>query len=519
MDVITIKHKFLSFQILALASFITSALFIWQGNVGFSLWDEGFLWYGVQRTMLGEVPVRDFMAYDPGRYYWSSTLMSLWGDNGIMVLRGTVAIFQTIGLFAGLLLIAQSLKKHSHYYLILSAVVLVAWMFPRHKLFDISLSILLVGILSFLIQKPVIQRYLITGICIGLIAVFGRNHGMYGAVASIAIIIWLNINKGDNPSLINGFVYWSIGVIIGFSPILFMMMFLPDFANSFWNSIRFMFELKATNLPLPVPWPWQVDFASLQFVEMIRGILVGLFFIALIVFGFISIIWVIWQKIKKKPISPVLVAASFLSLPYSHFAFSRADVNHLAQGIFPVLIGCLVLIATQPSKFKWPMALVLCVASLWVMIIFQPGWQCLSNKQCVSIEVSGSDLIVKPGTASDISLLRKIADEHAPGNQSFIVTPFWPGAYALLERRSPMWENYALFPRSQTFEQVEIERIKLAKPGFALVFDLALDQRDELRFKNTHPLIHQYIQDHFEQLPDSPVPAYHIYKSKKGHVQ
>ena len=153
------------------------------------------------------------------------------------------------------------------------------------------------------------------------------------------------------------------------------------------------------------------------------------------------------------------------------------------------------------------------------MIIFQPGWQCFSNKQCVNIEVSGSDLIVKPDTASDINLLRKIADEHAPDNQSFIVTPFWPGAYALLERRSPMWENYALFPRSQTFEQVEIERIKLAKPGFALVFDLALDQRDELRFRNTHPLIHQYIQDHFEQLPDSPVPAYHIYKSKKGYVQ
>ena len=188
MDVITIKHKFLSFQILALASFITSALFIWQGNVGFSLWDEGFLWYGVQRTMLGEVPIRDFMAYDPGRYYWSSALMNLWGDNGIMVLRGTVAIFQTAGLFTGLFLIAQSLKKHSLYYLLLSAVILVVWMYPRHKLFDISLSIFLVGILTFLIQKPVIKRYFIAGICVGLIAVFGRNHGMYGAVASIAII-------------------------------------------------------------------------------------------------------------------------------------------------------------------------------------------------------------------------------------------------------------------------------------------------------------------------------------------
>jgi hypothetical protein len=93
-----------------------------------------------------------------------------------------------------------------------------------------------------------------------------------------------------------------------------------------------------------------------------------------------------------------------------------------------------------------------------------------------------------------------------------MAAPFWPGAYPLLERKSPTWEIYAIFPRTGGFEQLEIERIKATTPGFILIFDYPLDGREALRFRNSHPLIHQYIQDNFELLPNSPNPAYQIYK-------
>jgi hypothetical protein len=518
MHPITNRDNRLPIQVLVLTVFIVLVLFIWQGNKGFNLWDEGFLWYGAQRVMLGEVPIRDFMAYDPGRYYWSAALMSLWGDNGIMALRGSVAIFQTIGLFVGILLIARTVKKQNVFYLLLSAMTLAIWMFPRHKLFDISLSILLIGVLTFLVQNPTSRRYFFVGVCVGLTAIFGRNHGMYAVAGSLGVMLWLSIKRIEGPVLIKGFSLWAGGVTAGFTPLLLMTILVPGFLAAFLDSIRFLFEVKATNLPLPIPWPWLVNFNSVPLSDAIRGIFIGMFFIATVVFGTLSILWVLWQKFQNKKVPPALVAASFLALPYSHYAYSRADVGHLAQGIFPLLVGCLVLLATQPAKIKWSLALILCTASLWVSLVFHPGWQCHFNKQCVNVDISGSYLQVDPATESDIRLLRSLSDQYAQDGQNFIATPFWPGAYALLERASPMWEIYALFPRSQAFEQAEIERIKTAKPGFALVIDLPLDGRDDLRFRNTHPLINQYILDNFEPLPNSPNPTYQIFKAN-GSIQ
>ena len=503
--------------LLLISSLLILLQYTWQGSTGFNLSDEGFLWYGVQRVLLGEVPILDFMAYDPGRYYWSAALMSITGDNGIMSLRAAVAVFQFLGLFTGLFLIAQHTRDHDRsnvLFWLISAATLVVWMFPRHKLFDISLSILLIGVLTFLIRNPIPRRYLVAGFCVGLIAVFGRNHGVYGAVASLGVITWLNLKSPAGPGFLKGYFLWGIGVAAGFLPLLFMTILIPGFANAFWKSIHFLFEHKATNLPLPVPWPWTVDFSTAPVGETIREVLVGLFFIGTLLFGVLSIGWAIYRKLKEKAVPSAFAASAFLALPYAHFAFSRADVGHLAQGIYPLLVGSLVLLSTAKKHIKWSGAVVLCTASFWVMHAFHPGWQCLPSETCVTVEVSGDKLLVDRRTADDIALLHDLDDRYAPSAQAFIATPFWPGAYALLERKSPMWEIYALFPRAAAFEAEEIERIVASKPAFVLVFDWALDGRDELRFKNTHPLTHQYILDNFEPVPGSHSPEYQIYRAR-----
>jgi hypothetical protein len=509
----------LAMQAFLLSVLVVGLLFLWQGSKGLNLWDEGYLWYGAQGVMRGEVPIRDFMAYDPGRYYWSAAWMMLWGDNGIMSLRLSVAIFQVCGLFVGLLLVARSIppnEKDRYKYLFwgIVATTLAIWMFPRHKLFDLSISIFQVGILCYLIQRPVPLRYFIAGCVLGVIAVFGRNHGVYGVLAGLGVMFWISIRSApDNIPFFKGLIFWGTGVLAGYMPVLFMLIAVPEFASAFWGGLRMLFEQNSTNLPLPVPWPWTVNFTAISFNEAIRGIFIGIFFMGIAVFGILGVLWVIFQKLKSRPVAPALVAASFVGLPYMHYAFSRADVGHLAHSIFPLLLGCFAILPTTP-RIKWVAALGLCSVSLWIMLPFHPGWQCHSENSCARIEVSGNNLRVDLDTANNVRLLRQLTDRYAPKGENILVVPFWPGAYPLLGRVSPIWEIYALFPKKADFEQKEIERIKASQPNFALIFDFPLDGREELRFKNTHPLINQYIMDNFEFVANDQNSAYKIYRSR-----
>lgn len=495
---------------------IVFSSFLWQGHVGFNLADEGYLWYGAQRVLQGEVPIRDFMAYDPGRYYWLAGFMSLVGDSGIISLRVAVSIFQGLGLFTGLYILSRAIPitKKNIWYLGVSAVIIMLWGYPRHKLFDITLSVAIIANLVYLIELPTNRRCFMGGIFVGMVAVFGRNHGIYAAIASIGVIAYLHIESNPVPFLCS-LLSWGMGVIIGFSPILFLFITQLGFASAFLDSIVFLFQYKGTNLPLQVPWPWLVPFSQMDIFSYLRDFTIGFFFIAILVFALLSPVYVVLKRIRGFQVSPLLISSAFISLPYVHFAYSRSDVGHLAQGITPFLIGILFILSQCSRYTKIIGNVTMLMASFLVMLPLHPGYQSAMTHNWVPMEIAGDALIIEPYSASNLILLKQLDHEYSPNDGQFLVVPFWPGAYAALERKAPIWEIYPLFPRSNIFQEGEIERIRQANPGFVLILDFPLDGRDDLRYKNTHPLINKYIQENFVLLSDKTQDkSLQIYKRK-----
>jgi hypothetical protein len=488
---------------LLFSSTLVIGSFVWQGGYGFNIGDEGFLWYGVQRVQAGEVPLLDFMSYDPGRYYWSAALMRLFQSDGIIALRIAGAVFQFFGLLVGLLLLARQRSKFNVAVFALIAITLISWMFNWYKDYDTSLSIILIGVLTFLLQHSSQKRFFLTGVSVGLAAVFGRNHGLYGLAGVLGVVIYLVCLQRNAKGLISGLAWCACGVVVGYLPILAMLVAVPGFAAAFWESIRAIFDRGTTGIPLPVPWPWLVPVRQLPLMTAAADVLTGLFFIAILVFGILSTLWVIRQALLRRPVAPEFVAASMLALPYAHYAFSRAELFHLSLGIFPFLIGIFLFAAELSRRIQWILALIVTGASLIVVSPQHPGWNCRVIEQCVTMKIGGNTLKIEPLIATFVTNLESTVGEYAPNGRNFLVTPLWPGAYALFKRKSPMWDDHAVFPRGAEFEQKEIDRIRAAEPAFALILDQAVDGRDDLRFRNSHPLTYQFVRDNFDPVQDS----------------
>jgi hypothetical protein len=487
-------------QLIALSLIATLSLFLWEGRIGLNIPDGGFFWYGVQRVLHGEVPIRDFQAYDPGRYYWSAALLASTQGASIVALRATAAVFSWVGVFAGIWLVARSTTKADRVLWLMATVSICAWMSPWFKVFDNTLAILLICGFAYLLRRPSPRGYFVAGLCVGFAAVFGRNHGIYGLVASIGAAAYLAI-KLRRLCTLKELGAGVLGIAAGFSPLLAMLL-IPGFASAFWDSIRLIFHAGATNFPLPVPFPWRVPSNQMP---------LGVLFLWIIAFPLVGLVCAAFNLRASASTRPEFVAALLVSVPYAHYAYSRADVDHMAVSITPVLVGCFIALARSSAPLRYALAAGLVALSILVVGPTHPGWAC-QHTSCTVTTVGTDKLRVVPGTAKDVALLNKLVHDFAPDGKAFYVTPYWPGAYALFDQKSPAWAIYALWPRTEAFQQRENERIAAAQPGFVLINDLPLDGREGQRFSQTNSLTYAYVKTHYRLLTGYGVPdGYELY--------
>ncbi len=494
-------------------------------RLGFNLADGGFLWYGTMHTALGEVPMRDFQSYDPGRYYWGALWIKILGDGGILSVRFNYAAFQFIGIVLGLSILRQRVLKS---WWALAAAGLVIWMW-----IGVYESVIMISAIYFavlLIERPSNFRHFIAGVFVGLAAFFGRNNGLYCAVAFSALIlfIWLRIDRRKLPVRL---CLWLLGVIIGYLPMLVMIALIPGFLHAVIEGITFNLYV-ARRLPLAVPWPWRPDYSHLSWEWSALAFGYGMLYLLVPISYVVGIVHLLTTKrdLQRKT---VLIACVFVGLAFLDYTFSRASFAYMATTIQPALIGLIALPAAFNQRYKkvltigaWTFILLVSRATAWTgkwstyvgplkamvhakVVERYHGDYDLAYREYgfVRTDIGGDDLWIDTATAKTIDDVKNLVSQKLAPNEDVLIAPIWPGFYQILHKKSPVWEIYFLFPQPRGKQEEMIADLERKNVNWAIICNWPLDGRDDLRFSNTHAYMWQYLMEKFEHVDTDLLPA------------
>lgn len=487
-------------QIFILAIALAVCSFTLLGRTGINLADEGFLWYGVQQTARGEIPLRDFQSYEPGRYYWSAAGSFLFGQ-GVLGLRFSETIFQIIGLWAGLM--AATRVARTWAMLVAIGAMLTIWMFPSYKLFDHSLLLCGIWFATRMVEEPSSARIFGAGLFTGLCVFFGRNHGLYNLLAQgfLLLVLYLKVRPRLPFSHLIG---WIGGIAFGLIPIVGMLLFVPGFARSYVESVLTILQ-HGTNLNLSVPWPWRGSLSAGSVSA--NQFLLGILFVALPLgyFAALSVSFFLQAKILKG--HPLFVACIAVGLFYMNHAFSHPDLSHVVQSIHPFTLATVSVVGFFAERKRYPFAIVAIWIGLGLFFLSrQPACQRWVSPAPWKPYASDDKIFVSKNTQSLIDCVRQFGEKNLAPHDGVLIAPFLPGLYPIIKRESPVWDLAFYFPASTQRQNQMVRMLEEKNVDWAIISDTTPGNREDLRLSVTHERLWQYLTKDFELFDEPCLP-------------
>jgi len=489
--------------VVGLSALLVGLSLLLQIDIDLNLADEGFLWYGAWRAAAGDVPLRDFQAYDPGRYYWVAALSPVVGD-GIHGLRTAVAAFWVVGLTLGLLAARRAVRSWTM--LAGVGVILTLWLFPRW-VFEPALAMAAVFFATRLLERPSLDRHFAAGAFVGVAAFFGRNHALYALIALVAIMV-AQVRGAPRGAVGRRSAAFAMGAITGALPLLAMLIAVPGFAAAYFELATKLFRLGTTNLTLPVPWPWLENYAAMPPVDALSRALYTGSFVAMPLSLAIGALLLLRRGTPPPP-TALFVAAAVVGIPYMHYAYSRADFIHLASAIHPWLLALVAVPALlPPRRAPWaPLAVAAFLVPLSVLTaarLSPLGAKLAAPADAYAAhDVLGETLWLPRADADFLARIEARQLANLDPGEGVLVAPHLPGLYRILGRPSPMREIYLLFTATAEQQMGMIAELEARNVTWAVLGDEPIDGIDERRLAHTHAQLWRYLQTDFTPAADA----------------
>ena len=467
-------------------------LYVPDIRIGLNLADEGYLWHGTQRVISGATPIRDFRAYDPGRYFWCAWWLRLLGSS-LFSLRVALQAAQAIALGIA----ASSIYIVSSDWIIttVATLTLAMGMHPRHKQFDSLLSALSVLTALLLAIHAVPQQFLFSGIVVGCLVLLGLNHAVY-AGGGLLLLIHILAFKEIGPGYLESLEFFTYGLAIGLIPTAIAFVLSPGFFIAYWKQkVVRIFRRGAANLPLPIPWIWSVPPAHLGHHTISTITLIRLKFTIIPLYYTAIILYVVFGPSDLSAISAALLSSTCIGIFYLHHMLSRADLEHLLQSILPFIVSFAILLSGW--SFGWIVLIGLLLMSYRDIYKASDDYIAAhsSDIKLQTINVAGTEVTVSDIIATHLLSLKALVDKYSEPEDRTFFAPTLVTLYPLFSREPAVYDTFCVYTATDEEQLCMIEQMKSNNLSLAIIDDYPLDSRDDLRFCHTHPQVWRYLRE------------------------
>ncbi|HEY9705694.1 MAG TPA: hypothetical protein V6C58_24865 [Allocoleopsis sp.] len=504
---VSFMYKFNNLKIFLFSAFLVLISFFIYRNINVGLADESFLWYGTIHTTLGEVPLRDFQSYDPARYYWGAIWFKIFNNDGLMTLRASFAMLEVLGLTFALLSLQRVIK--SWFVLYFVGILISFWMYVHYKSSDTVTAIAAVYFAVLLIDKPSLIRHFLIGIFVGFSAFIGRNHGVYNlfSFSFLIIFIWFKFSR---ELLLKRFFFWSLGIVIGYSPMILMYILIPGLFEASLNNIKTIIQ-SGSNLKIPIAWPWSFNYLNSTPIEGLRYFSNTIYFLIYPLFNILSLIYLLWTNSESLKRNYLFIATTFICLTYIHYAFDRADLIHLSFVIVPLIMALISIPINSKLSVNVAKSIrIIILAFIFLTTIVSMGVyspinqvKILFNSSYIPQNIKGDLLYLDAENYKLIRTLQKINHQLIKPTDEILVASPLSGIYILLDKKSPIWDLYPVFSLSKERQKNIINQINEKKVKWIIINNNPLDDLEERRFSNLNPLLWNYFIENFEIIKNS----------------
>jgi hypothetical protein len=113
-----------------------------------------------------------------------------------------------------------------------------------------------------------------------------------------------------------------------------------------------------------------------------------------------------------------------------------------------------------------------------------------------AVKIKNQRILVRGYYAKVLLVAQHLARDLAKPNEPILFLPLMPGLYAFTDRLSPISRNYFVYPSPEE-DRAMLAEVEAAGVQWVMLQDYPLDGRDDLRFKNTNPLVFEYFRKNF----------------------